>query len=218
MRIRYACIALLVFTTMPALTEDTTWRHCVGLRVGGVGIIPFSYSLATFHEAQSYRNLAIRSALETTNGKEWTIYGDMGYGIDISRVGAAVDFIYYTSYERPIGTGFFTMAGIGAHRFDIKDQMFQNVLSDRQTAASFSLGIGYVGKKFGVELKRYMSNQDSAVAAGIGRDWFQTSMIFRFPMPGQAKVEFARDVNWSAKKNAEKIAEENESIQSAPQH
>jgi len=229
---RNGCAALFVFAALPALAQDESWRHCVGLRVGGVGVIPFSYSLSAFHEAQSSRNLAIRSALEFTNGKEWAIYGgDMGYMIDVRRVGAAVDFIYYTSPKRPIGTGLFVMAGIGAHRFYMEDSeygidydpLFPNEpvpknLRDMQTAASFALGVGFIGKKFGFELKGYMSNQDSQVAEGIGRNWIQTSMIFHFPMIGQQKNEFARNANYRTKKNAEKIAKEIEAQESVPLH
>ena len=196
---QHARAALFAFAALPAFAQEEAWRHCVGLRAGGVGVVPFSYSLSAFHEAQSSRNLAIRSALEFTNGREWAIYGgDMGYMTDVRRVGAAVDFIYYTSPKRPIGTGLFVMAGVGAHRFYIKDSeygldydpLFPNEpaaknLRDRQTATSFALGVGFIGKKFGFELKGYMSNQDSPIAEGIGRNWIQTSILFRFPMLGQ---------------------------------
>jgi len=230
LRKQCACIALSVFAALPALAQDKAWQHCVGLRAGSVGVIPLSYSLSAFHEAQSNRNLAIRSALEFTSGKEWAIYGgDMGYMIDVRRVGAAIDFIYYTSPKRPIGTGFFLVAGIGAHHFYLEDiggcndplfpydQVPIN-LRDRQTAASLALGAGFTGKKFGFELKGYMSNQDSPVAEGIGRNWIQTSMLFRFPMLGQQKNESIREANYRAKKNAEKIAKEIEAQESVPQH
>jgi hypothetical protein len=232
MGMRYARIALFVFAALPCLAQDEAWRHSFGLRAGIVGVFPTSYSLSAFHEAQSNQNMAIRSALEFTIGSEWAIYGgDMGYMTDVRRVGAAVDFIYYTSPKRPIGTGLFVMAGIGAHRFYMED--IENIedrdplfpyepvpkdLQDRRTAASFALGIGFTGKKFGFELKGYMSNQDSQVAKGIGRNWIQTGMLFRFPMLGQQKNESVREANYRAKKNAEKIAKEIEAQESVPQH
>ncbi|MDR2561481.1 MAG: hypothetical protein LBC63_06905 [Holophagales bacterium] len=154
----------------------------------------------------------------------------MGYMINVRRLGAAADFIYYTSTKRPIGTGFFMLAGIGAHHFYMEDSEYRGCdplfpdepasrnPRDRQTAASFALGIGFIGKNFGFELKRYSSNQDSPVAEGIGRNWIQTGMLFRFPMPGQQKIEFLRDANYRAKKNADKIAKEIEAQESVPQH
>jgi len=225
---QYARAAIFVFAALPAPAQDEAWQHSVGLRAGGVGVIPFSYSLSAFHEAQSSRNLAIRSALEFTNGKEWAIYGgDMGYMIDVRRVGAAVDFIHYTSPKRPIGTGLFVMAGIGVHRFYMEDSEYginydplfpyeqvPKNLRDRQTAASCAIGIGFIGKTFGFELKGYMSNQDSPVAEGIGRNWIQAGMLFRFLMPGQQKIEFLRDANYRAKKNTKGI----EAQESVPQH
>jgi hypothetical protein len=211
---------------MPALAEDGPWSHFVGLRAGTVGIFPNALSISAFHEALSDRNFGIRSAFEITNGKEYAIYGDMGYMIDVSRVGAALDFIYYASAKRPIGTGFFMMAGIGAHRFGLKDdndkwneyEWAPGSIEDAQIAASFSLGFGYVGKRVGFELKGCMSNQDSAVAAGIGKNWLQSNMIFRFSMPGQQRAEPLREANYNAKRNAKRIAKQNKALESVPQH
>jgi len=221
-------MALFVFTAMAAHAEDTAWRHYIGTRLGGVGVIPLAYSLSAFHEAQSNRNLSIRSALEFTNGKEFSIYGraDTNEIMNVSRIGAAVDFIYYTSSKRPIGTGFFVIAGMGAHRYDIKynnddnsdpcfpDESVSNGLMDRHTAASLSLGIGYQGKKIGVELKRYIRLDDSFPESiyeeGMLRSWFQSSIIFRFPMSGQQKAESVRKLNYRDKKS--------EVLESAPRH
>jgi len=194
-----------------APADDPAWRHDYGLRAGWVGVLPISASVAAFYEARSDRNWALRPSLEVTKGFEWAIYGDMIYAIDVGRVGAAMDLIYYTSSTMSIGTGFFLTAGVGLHHFDFLDHNKHDnnwnriKIRDSQSATSYSWGIGYYfGKKFGVEMKYSVSNQDSWLAEGIGRNWLQTTFNYRFPMPGQQRAEHPRDTAYNARKAAQR--------------
>jgi opacity protein-like surface antigen len=220
MKNRRACIALFaIAAALPGAADEPTWRHDVGLRVGGVGalpvFLPLAGSFSAFYEARSDHNWAVRPAIDVTKGREWGTFGYKGYAIDIDRVGAVVDFIYYTPSEKPIGTGFFLTAGVGWHRFDIKDdnkssryfqdQWVEGALRDTQGAASLSAGLGYqFGRMFGMEMKYSASGQDSDVADGKGKNWLTVSMNFRFPMPGQRKDEHPSDAIYRARIIAER--------------
>jgi opacity protein-like surface antigen len=202
---------------LPGAADEPVWRHDVGLRAGGVGslpiFLPFAGSLSAFCEVRSDRNWGLRPALEFTMGKEWGLFGDMGYDVDIRRVGATMDFVFYPSREGPLGTGFFMTAGAGWHRFDIKDgyeryhqgQWVQDYRTDTQNAASLSVGVGYYfGKAFGMEMKYSVSNQDSELTGGIGRDWLAASVNLRFQAPGRRKEEHPRDAAYRIRRDAER--------------
>jgi hypothetical protein len=215
---------LAIAVALPLFADEPVWRRDFGLRVGGAGsfpiFLPFAGSISAFYEARSDLNWAVRPAIEVTKGREWGIFGDMGYDIGIGRVGAAMDFVYYASSKRPIGTGFFLTTGLGWHRFDIKDDLFKEALRDTQSAASISAGIGcQFGKIFGMEFKYSMSDMDSELAGGIGKNWLTASMNFRLPAPGQRKEEHPRDAAYRARKiakRAEKIAKRAEADKQPP--
>jgi hypothetical protein len=214
MKKRRAYMALLALAAAPlAFADEPAWRHDFGLRVGGVGgPVPLAASLSAFYEVGPGLNWALRPSLEITKGAEWAMSGDM---VDVGRVGAAVDFVYYASPKMPAGTGFFLTTGIGWHRFDFRYRMERDAQGnyigddwqrDTQGAASLSAGAGYqFGRNFGVEMKYGMSGQGSGVPYGIGRSWLTTSMNLRFPAPGQRKVG-GRAKNAAGKAEADESA------------
>jgi opacity protein-like surface antigen len=222
-----ALFALTAATPSVAAADEPVWRHDVGLRIGGVGslpiFLPLAGSVSAFYEAQLGRSWAVRPAIEATKGREWAVFGDMGYDISIGRVGAAMDFIYYTPSEMPSGTGLFLTAGVGLHRFDIKDreksvltqddQWIREVPRDTQNAASLSVGIGYqFGRMFGMEMKYSASKQDSELAGGIGKNWLTASASLRFPMLGQHRDEHPSYAIHRTKKAAERTEKRAEKV------
>jgi hypothetical protein len=118
--------------------------------------------------------------------------------VDVTRVGATMDILYYTSRKRPIGTGFFLTAGAGWHHFWFKYRMERDAQGnyigddtqrDAQRAASLTAGAGcQLGRNFGVEMKYGMSGQGSRTPYGLGRSWLTTSMNLRFSAPGRRKA------------------------------
>jgi opacity protein-like surface antigen len=218
MKRRRACMVFFaIAVALPGAADEPVWQYDVGLRLGGVGAPPFFLPLAgsvsAFYEARQDRNWALRPALEITGGREWTFFGDTGYDVGINRAGAAMDFVFYTSPEKPVGKGFFLTAGAGLHRFAIKKsyeryvqgQWVEEEQRDTQYAASLSAGLGYqFGNDLGMEMKYCKSNQDSKLAGGIGRDWLTASVNLRFQAPGRRREEHPRDIAYRARKIAER--------------
>jgi hypothetical protein len=191
-------MALLALAAAPPVFADgQAWRRDFGLRIGGVGgPVPLAASLSAFCEIGPDGNWALRPSLEATGGVEWTMQMDV---VDVTRVGAAMDLLYYASRKRPVGTGFFLTAGAGWHRFGFKYRMERDAQGnytgddtqrDVRRAASLTAGAGYqLGRNFGVEMKYGVSGQGSSTPYGLGRSWLTTSMNFRFSAPGRRKAD-----------------------------
>jgi hypothetical protein len=196
-------------TARAKASEAPPWKHKFGVRLGDA-LFRGAY-MDVFYENQINGHWAVRFSVERMTFSE-SYYDptpdyrpvngmpllrmsiDPDYqSVDIDRLGAAVDCVYYVfPWRRQNGTKLYLFAGLGLHKIDMKDEgSWSNDFVDRQTSdtvPTLSVGLGcHFSRFFGLEYKHYFSTLDSPFPEDVGKNWGQATLNFRFPVPGLPK-------------------------------
>jgi hypothetical protein len=192
--------------------EAPPWKHKFGLRLGDA-LLSGAWVVIVY-ENQIDGHWAIRPSIDITTAADG--YRDplvalpssraaagtplLGTSIDpdyrhvdIDRVGATIDCIYYVFRRGGRGTGPYLLAGLGLHGIDMKDRetYIGNGWTYKQfsgTEPTLSVGLGYhFSRFFGMEYKHYFSTLDSPFPENIGKNWSHVTLNFRFPVPSPPK-------------------------------
>jgi hypothetical protein len=189
---------------------EPPWKHKFGLRLGDA--LFSGECLAFFYENQLDGHWAIRPSIERMTSTEnyydppddtipspraapvRTSVDPYYTDVDVYRIGAAIDCIYYLFRYGQRGIGPYLLAGVGAHSIDMKDKYGTwngREMTYRQTsdvAAALSIGLGcHFGRFFGLEYKRTFSALDTIFPENLGKNWDWLSLSLRFPVPGLPK-------------------------------
>jgi hypothetical protein len=178
--------------------KSAAWEPKIGLKVGSANL---GVALSLFFESPpaNNKNIALRTGIEMTRGKEETSYGGRGpfdspkfiesrtFGpmwwapVTVKHQGVFVDGIYYLHgyfrYYAFAGAGFYqtTVAGTG--------NVYSPNESLTKTSLTVSAGTGmYFNNYFGLELKFARSFVSYPYPREVGEEWYSVSLLVRFPL------------------------------------